>query len=60
MRCGVAEVTVLRKDVPNAEVHLLDAGHFALDESASDVTRLMRGFLGRLSHRTPKATSTHG
>jgi pimeloyl-ACP methyl ester carboxylesterase len=56
----VAEVTALRKDVPNAEVHLLDAGHFALDESASDVARLMRGFLGRLSHRAPKAISTHG
>jgi len=55
----VAEVTALRKDVPNAEVHLLDAGHFALDESASDVARLMRGFLGRLSHRAPKAISTH-
>jgi hypothetical protein len=45
-------------------VHLLDAGHFALDESASDVARLMRGFLGRLSHRAPKAmpkpTGTHG
>jgi len=34
--------------VPKAEVHMLDAGHFALDESANEVAKLMRGFLGRL------------
>jgi pimeloyl-ACP methyl ester carboxylesterase len=52
----IAEVAALKKDLPKAEVHLLDAGHFALDESASDVARLMRGFLGRLSHKPPSAT----
>ena len=46
----VAEVAALKRDVPKAEVHVLDAGHFALDESASDVAKLMRGFLGRLPH----------
>jgi pimeloyl-ACP methyl ester carboxylesterase len=51
----IAEVAALKKDLPKAEVHLLDAGHFALDESASDVARLMRGFLGRLSHRPRSA-----
>jgi pimeloyl-ACP methyl ester carboxylesterase len=54
----VAEVAALKNDVPNAEVHL-DAGHFALEESASGVARLMRGFLGRQSHRAPKAVNTH-
>jgi pimeloyl-ACP methyl ester carboxylesterase len=44
----VAEVAALKHDVPNAEVHMLDAGHFALDESANDIAKLMRGFLGRL------------
>ena len=52
----VAEVAALKKDLPKAEVHLLDAGHFALDEFASDVARLMRGFLGRLSPRPRSAT----
>jgi hypothetical protein len=44
----IAEVTALRRDVPKAEVHVLDAGHFALDESVDDVARFMRGFLARL------------
>ncbi len=44
----VAEVAALKRDVPRAEVHVLDAGHFALDESARDIASLMRGFLGRL------------
>jgi pimeloyl-ACP methyl ester carboxylesterase len=54
----VAEVAALKKDVPKAEVHLLDAGHFALDESASDIARLMRGFLGRSPQAAPKAGSS--
>jgi enoyl-CoA hydratase/carnithine racemase len=36
-----------RKDVPAAEVHILDAGHFALDEQASEVIRLTQGFMDR-------------
>jgi len=55
----IAEVAALKKDLPKAEVHLLDAGHFALDESASHVARLMRGFLGGCRVPVPKATSTH-
>jgi pimeloyl-ACP methyl ester carboxylesterase len=34
-----------RKDVPNAEVHVLDAGHFALDTKADEVTVLVRAFM---------------
>jgi hypothetical protein len=45
--------------VPKADVHILDSGHFALDESASDIARLMRNFLGRLPHAAPKATASH-
>ena len=44
----IAEVEALKRDVPGAEVHLLDAGHFALDEAVDEVAALMRGFLGRL------------
>jgi pimeloyl-ACP methyl ester carboxylesterase len=36
-----------RRDVPEAEVHLLDAGHFALDEKVDDIAALMLDFLGR-------------
>jgi pimeloyl-ACP methyl ester carboxylesterase len=34
-----------RKDVPNAEVHVLDAGHFALDTKADEIAQLVRDFL---------------
>jgi len=35
-----------RKDVPNAQVHVLDAGHFALDTAADEIATLVRDFLG--------------
>jgi pimeloyl-ACP methyl ester carboxylesterase len=34
-----------RKDVPNAEVHVLDAGHFALDTKADEIAVLVREFM---------------
>ena len=34
-----------RRDVPNAQIHILDAGHFALDEQTDQVARLTRAFL---------------
>ncbi|MGB9078171.1 MAG: hypothetical protein WCC26_15125 [Terracidiphilus sp.] len=34
-----------RKDVPQAEVHVLDAGHFALDTKADEIANLVRMFL---------------
>jgi pimeloyl-ACP methyl ester carboxylesterase len=34
-----------RRDVPNAEVHVLDAGHFALDTKADEIANLVRRFL---------------
>jgi pimeloyl-ACP methyl ester carboxylesterase len=34
-----------RKDVPNAEVHVLEAGHFALDTKAGEITALVREFM---------------
>jgi pimeloyl-ACP methyl ester carboxylesterase len=54
----IAEVAALKRDVPNAEVHVLDAGHFALDESADDVAKLMRGFLARLPCAATKASGS--
>ena len=31
--------------VPNVEVHILDAGHFALDTAADEIAALVQGFL---------------
>jgi len=41
----VAGAEAYRKDVPGAEVHVLDAGHFALDEQAPEVIRLTEAFM---------------
>jgi pimeloyl-ACP methyl ester carboxylesterase len=43
---AVGGAPAYQKDVPAAEVHILDAGHFALDEKADEIAALMRGFLG--------------
>jgi pimeloyl-ACP methyl ester carboxylesterase len=45
----VAAAHAYIRDVPDAEVHLLDAGHFALDEAADEIARLTRSFLERLA-----------
>jgi len=37
-----------KRDVPDAELHILDAGHFALDEQADRIASLTRDFLQRL------------
>jgi pimeloyl-ACP methyl ester carboxylesterase len=37
----------IRRDVPDAELHLLDAGHFALETHGREIARLMRDFLDR-------------
>jgi hypothetical protein len=34
-----------RRDVPKAEVHVLDAGHFALDTAADQIAQLVLGFM---------------
>jgi pimeloyl-ACP methyl ester carboxylesterase len=34
-----------RKDVPTAEVYVLDAGHFALDTRPDEIAGLVRGFM---------------
>jgi pimeloyl-ACP methyl ester carboxylesterase len=48
----VAEAKAYRRDVPDAEVHVLDAGHFALDEQPDQIADLTRGFLQRTQPRT--------
>ena len=39
-----------RRDIPGAEVHLLDAGHFALETQWPQIAVLMRTFLDRHLH----------
>jgi len=38
-----------KRDLPDAEIHLLDAGHFALDEKNDDIARLILAFLAKHS-----------
>ena len=42
------------RDLPEAELHLLDTGHFALEDKADEIATLMRDFFAR------KVTSTQG
>ncbi len=42
-----------RKDVPDAEVYVLDAGHFALDTNADEIAALVKRFLGSSSRAVP-------
>lgn len=37
-----------RRDLPKAEIHLLDAGHFALETHAQEISLLIRDFLARV------------
>ena len=41
----VAGAYAYKQDVPNAEIHILDAGHFALDEVAPEIASYIRQFL---------------
>lgn len=36
-----------KRDLPNAELHLIDAGHFALETHGAEIAGLVRDFLGR-------------
>jgi pimeloyl-ACP methyl ester carboxylesterase len=36
-----------RRDLPKAEIHMLDTGHFALETHGAEIARLMRDFLAR-------------
>jgi pimeloyl-ACP methyl ester carboxylesterase len=42
----LSEPQAYRRDLPNAQVHVLDAGHFALDTAADEIAALVRDFVG--------------
>jgi hypothetical protein len=41
-----ANQSAIDRDVPKAEVHILDAGNFAWDTAADQITALVEGFVG--------------
>ncbi|WP_288427891.1 alpha/beta hydrolase [uncultured Agrobacterium sp.] len=36
-----------KRDLPNAEIHLLDTGHFVLETHSTEIADMIRDFLGR-------------
>ena len=45
MSFDLSEPEAYHRDVPNANIHVLDAGHFALDTAAEEVAQLIRSFM---------------
>jgi pimeloyl-ACP methyl ester carboxylesterase len=43
-----AGAEAFRCDNPQAEIHLLDAGHFALGSRGSEIAAIIRDFLARV------------
>ena len=43
----ISEPEAYRRDVPDAEVHVLDGGHFALDTKADEIAALVGQFMRR-------------
>ncbi len=47
-----------RSDVPGAEIHMLDAGHFALDTKPDEIATLVRKFMASAAASGPPMTAT--
>ena len=45
----ISEPEAYRRDVPSAEVHVLDGSHFALDTAADEIADLVNAFLHRVA-----------
>ena len=45
---GPAGAEAFRRDLPDAEIHLLDSGHFALESHLETITAHVRDFLARV------------
>ncbi|WP_290986314.1 alpha/beta hydrolase, partial [Hyphomicrobium sp.] len=39
-----------QRDVPAADIHILDAGHFALDEKVDEIAGLITAFMQKIAH----------
>ena len=55
---GPAGAKAFRHDLPDAEIHLIDGGHFLLESHLDVVADYMRGFLGRVLPRTASGHPT--
>ena len=44
---ALAEAEAYKREIPNAEIHILEAGHFALDEAVDEIAAVMRPFLAK-------------
>src|SRR6478672_12735653 len=55
-----SEPEAYRRDVRDALVHVLDAGHFALDTAADEIAALVRGFVSAQAATTPQAIPAAG
>lgn len=53
----VAGAWAYRQEVPDAEVHILDAGHFAMDTKGQEIANLTMQFLDRLHEQ--KSLKSH-
>jgi len=50
-----AGAQAFRRDNPQAEIHLLDAGHFALESHGAEIAVIIRDFLARRLQAPPRA-----
>lgn len=55
----LVETEAYGHDVPNAEIHVLEAGHFALDTAANEIAALVAKFMDA-SRSGASSTSAHG
>jgi pimeloyl-ACP methyl ester carboxylesterase len=49
----VAGAQAFKRDLPQAEVHILDGGHFVMDTRLSEVAKLTDQFMRKLAERKP-------
>ena len=55
-----AGAEAFKRDNPEAEIHLLDTGHFALESHGPEIAAIIRDFLDRkLPKKTSRTTVTH-
>lgn len=54
-----AGALAFKRDVPGAEIRLLDAGHFALETHGAEIAQAMRGFLAKHSRANDGRHASH-
>jgi hypothetical protein len=53
----VEAAELYKRDIPSAELHLLDTGHFALEEEVDRIGSLMHEFLDHIQKRRKAASA---